>query len=235
MDSFLSKWCQPKAMWLQYVQTSSPLPWGGCSQAWTAGEACLDQWFLGHVDFRAAREEIIIAQYKIWVLFTNIHSSGSESFKWRSFPEPRFFEPQITRNALDQADDGEVLLREKEKQVHPFLMFNAVDHCAPHPPLAHWGKTRAVKISCRILRLQIKVWLKYLLLFQENQNWLICLIWTNLLITSDIKPWKSSAVANSCYIHWKGTQTSRAAAKGAATPQIPSVGQDQTLSPGSKS
>ncbi|KAM4861160.1 apoptosis-stimulating of p53 protein 2 [Thomomys bottae] len=46
------------------------------------------------------------------------------------FPSQAAPSPQSAGNALDQVDDGEIPLREKEKKVRPFSMFDSVEQCA---------------------------------------------------------------------------------------------------------
>ncbi|XP_003791019.1 apoptosis-stimulating of p53 protein 2 isoform X1 [Otolemur garnettii] len=57
--------------------------------------------------------------------------------------------PQSAGNTLDQVDDGEVPLREKEKKVRPFSMFDTVDQSAAPPSL---GTLRKNQSSEDILR-----------------------------------------------------------------------------------
>ncbi|XP_028714828.1 apoptosis-stimulating of p53 protein 2 [Peromyscus leucopus] len=57
--------------------------------------------------------------------------------------------PQTTGSALDQVDDGEISVREKEKKVRPFSMFDTVDQCAAPPSL---GTLRKNQSSEDILR-----------------------------------------------------------------------------------
>ncbi|ERE72458.1 apoptosis-stimulating of protein 2 [Cricetulus griseus] len=57
--------------------------------------------------------------------------------------------PQNTADALDQVDDGEISLREKEKKVRPFSMFDTVDQCAAPPS---FGTLRKNQSSEDILR-----------------------------------------------------------------------------------
>lgn len=57
--------------------------------------------------------------------------------------------PQSTGNALDQVDDGEISLREKEKKVRPFSMLDTVDQCAAPPS---FGVLRKNQSSEDILR-----------------------------------------------------------------------------------
>uniref|UniRef100_A0A8D1FUJ1 Tumor protein p53 binding protein 2 n=2 Tax=Sus scrofa TaxID=9823 RepID=A0A8D1FUJ1_PIG len=57
--------------------------------------------------------------------------------------------PKSSGNAPDQADDGEVPLREKEKKVRPFSMFDAVDQSAAPPA---FGTLRKNQSSEDILR-----------------------------------------------------------------------------------
>ncbi|KAF6073756.1 tumor protein p53 binding protein 2 [Phyllostomus discolor] len=57
--------------------------------------------------------------------------------------------PKSSANAPEQADDGEVLLREKEKKVRPFSMFDTVDQSAAPPS---FGALRKNQSSEDILR-----------------------------------------------------------------------------------
>ncbi|XP_021019043.1 apoptosis-stimulating of p53 protein 2 [Mus caroli] len=57
--------------------------------------------------------------------------------------------PQSAGNALDQVDDGEIAVREKEKKVRPFSMFDTVDQCAAPPS---FGTLRKNQSSEDILR-----------------------------------------------------------------------------------
>ncbi|EQB78563.1 hypothetical protein CB1_001073046 [Camelus ferus] len=57
--------------------------------------------------------------------------------------------PKSSGNAPDQADDGEVPLREKEKKVRPFSMFDTVDQSAAPPA---FGSLRKNQSSEDILR-----------------------------------------------------------------------------------
>ncbi|XP_059001963.1 apoptosis-stimulating of p53 protein 2 isoform X2 [Mustela lutreola] len=57
--------------------------------------------------------------------------------------------PASSGDAPDQGDDGEVPLREKEKKVRPFSMFDTVDQCAAPPP---FGALRKNQSSEDILR-----------------------------------------------------------------------------------
>lgn len=57
--------------------------------------------------------------------------------------------PQSAGNTLDQVDDGDILLREKEKKVRPFSMFDTVDQCAAPPS---FGTLRKNQSSEDILR-----------------------------------------------------------------------------------
>ncbi|KAM5301610.1 apoptosis-stimulating of p53 protein 2 isoform 1-T1 [Glossophaga mutica] len=57
--------------------------------------------------------------------------------------------PKSSGNAPEQADDGEVLLREKEKKVRPFSMFDTVDQAAAPPT---FGSLRKNQSSEDILR-----------------------------------------------------------------------------------
>nr|XP_004653299.2 apoptosis-stimulating of p53 protein 2 isoform X1 [Jaculus jaculus] len=65
------------------------------------------------------------------------------------FPSQGSSVPQSVGNALDQVDDGDVLLREKEKKVRPFSMFDTVDQCAAPPS---FGTLRKNQSSEDILR-----------------------------------------------------------------------------------
>ncbi|XP_031193113.1 apoptosis-stimulating of p53 protein 2 isoform X2 [Mastomys coucha] len=57
--------------------------------------------------------------------------------------------PQSAGNALDQVDDGEIAVRDKEKKVRPFSMFDTVDQCAAPPS---FGSLRKNQSSEDILR-----------------------------------------------------------------------------------
>lgn len=50
---------------------------------------------------------------------------------------------------LSSVDEGEIALREKEKKVRPFSMFDTVDQCAPPPS---FGTLRKNQSSEDILR-----------------------------------------------------------------------------------
>ncbi|XP_069878903.1 apoptosis-stimulating of p53 protein 2-like isoform X2 [Dipodomys merriami] len=65
------------------------------------------------------------------------------------FPSQAALVPQSAGNALDQVDDGEVPLREKEKKVRPFSMFDTVDQCAAP---SSFGTLRKNQSSEDILR-----------------------------------------------------------------------------------
>ncbi|XP_006871207.1 PREDICTED: apoptosis-stimulating of p53 protein 2 isoform X2 [Chrysochloris asiatica] len=145
--------------------------------------------------------------------------------------------PKSPGNTPEQADDGEVLLREKEKKVRPFSMFDTVDQSAAPPSFCTLRKNQSsedilrdaqatnkngAKVPPPVPTKPKQINLPYL--GQSNQS------------PSDVKadgsPQQFSTAVSSAGNKLKtaGLQQQRVL----LSPTVPSVGQDQTLSPGSK-
>uniref|UniRef100_A0A2K5WCN3 SH3 domain-containing protein n=1 Tax=Macaca fascicularis TaxID=9541 RepID=A0A2K5WCN3_MACFA len=144
--------------------------------------------------------------------------------------------PQSTGNALDQVDDGEVPLREKEKKVRPFSMFDAVDQSTAPPSFGTLRKNQSsedilrdaqaanknvAKVPPPVPTKPKQINLPYF--GQTNQP------------PSDVKP-DGSSQQLSTVVPSMGTKPKPSGQQPRVllSPSIPSVGQDQTLSPGSK-
>ncbi|KAM5144502.1 apoptosis-stimulating of p53 protein 2 isoform 1-T1 [Callospermophilus lateralis] len=169
---------------------------------------------------------------------SKIHSAGPD---WSPSNADLFLSqgssvPQSAGNALDQADDGEVPLREKEKKVRPFSMFDTVDQCAAPPPFGTLRKNQSsedilrdaqtanknvVKVPPPVPTKPKQINLPYF--GQTNQS------------PSDIKP-DGNPQQLPTAVTSMGSKPKPAGQQPRVllSPSVPSVGQDQTLSPGSK-
>ncbi|XP_032322513.1 apoptosis-stimulating of p53 protein 2 [Camelus ferus] len=145
--------------------------------------------------------------------------------------------PKSSGNAPDQADDGEVPLREKEKKVRPFSMFDTVDQSAAPPAFGSLRKNQSsedilrdaqaanknvAKVPPPVPSKPKQINLPYF--GQTNQS------------PSDIKP-DGNPQQSSAAVASMGNKPKTAGQQQRVllSPGVPSVGQaDQTLPPGSK-
>ncbi|XP_012586866.1 PREDICTED: apoptosis-stimulating of p53 protein 2 isoform X2 [Condylura cristata] len=144
--------------------------------------------------------------------------------------------PKSSGTAPDQAHDGDIPLREKEKKVRPFSMFDTVDQSAAPPSFGTLRKNQSsedilrdaqaanknvAKVPPPVPSKPKQINLPYF--GQTNQS------------PSDIKPdgnlQQLSAVVASLGNKPKPTGQQQ---RVLLSPGVPSAGQDQTLSPGSK-
>ncbi|XP_077005256.1 apoptosis-stimulating of p53 protein 2 [Tamandua tetradactyla] len=139
-------------------------------------------------------------------------------------------------NTLEQADDGEVPLREKEKKVRPFSMFDTVDQSAAPPSFGTLRKNQSSEDILRDAQAANKNVAKVPppVPTKPKQINLPYFGQTNQL-PSDTKPdGNPQQLSTAVTSMGNKPKTAGQQQKVLLSPSILSVGQDQALSPGSK-
>lgn len=144
--------------------------------------------------------------------------------------------PQSAGNALDQVDDGETAVREKEKKVRPFSMFDTVDQCAAPPAFGTLRKNQSSEDILRDAQAINKTVAKVPPPVPTKPKQInLPYFGQTTQSPSDVKqdgnppPLPIAATPTGAKLKPAGPQ-----ARGLLSPGAPSGGQDQVLSPASK-